>query len=421
MLNVDLSEETYWDSPDVVCRAGIDHGAYALSSVDAGIAVPSRLQTRVLTGLECRVRQRSPCWADDTDGRFGAGWLPFDAVNRSGVRNCALAALLFGASTPAASVIAERMTPLVLAGLLYVGAALAAAPWWIARRPGADALRRDWKPLVVAIVAGGAVGPALLTAGLGHTSAATASLLLNMELVATIVLAATLFHEHLGRNTIGAAVLVTTAGLLLVWEPGATVSVGALLVVGACVCWGLDNSVTSGIDQVSAQHITFLKGAVAGSANLMLGLAVTGAGRVDGWSVLGALIVGGFGYGASITLWIRGAQQLGAARGQVIFATAPFVGALISWVVLSDTVHPVQLMAMAVAAAGVAVSLRSSHEHDHRHAEMTHTHVHDHHDGHHDHVHDSGFVGRHSHMHEHRDLVHSHPHVPDLHHRHDHQ
>ena len=123
-------------------------------------------------------------------------------VTKSGVRNCALAALLFGASTPAASVIAADMKPLVLAGLLYLGAALAVAPWWVARRPTAGALRANLGLLTLAIVAGGAVGPALLAAGLVDTPAATASLLLNMELVATVVLAATLFREHLGRNMI---------------------------------------------------------------------------------------------------------------------------------------------------------------------------------------------------------------------------
>ena len=129
------------------------------------------------------------------------------------------------------------MKPLALAGLLYLGAAIAVAPWWIARRPSGHALRRDWRLLAVAIVAGGAVGPALLVAGLVDTPAATASLLLNMELVATVVLAATLFREHLGRNMIAAALLVAAAGILLVWEPGASVSLGALLIVGACACW----------------------------------------------------------------------------------------------------------------------------------------------------------------------------------------
>jgi drug/metabolite transporter (DMT)-like permease len=341
-------------------------------------------------------------------------------VTRSGVRNCALAAVLFGASTPAASVIAKDMKPLVLAGLLYLGAALVVSPWWAVQRPKRTALRRDWKRLALAIVAGGAIGPALLTAGLVDTPAATASLLLNMELDATVILAATLFREHLGRNMTLAAGLVTLAGVLLVWEPGATVNLSALLIVGACIAWGVDNSVTSRIDQISPRHVTFLKGIVAGSVNLALGLAITGAGDVDGWRVLGALIIGALGYGLSITLWVRGAQQLGAARGQVIFATAPFLGALLAWIVLSDPVDRVQVAAMVIAASGVALSLRSAHLHAHHHHALQHTHEHDHADGHHDHTQADGFDGRHSHVHEHRELVHAHPHVPDLHHRHKH-
>jgi hypothetical protein len=164
----------------------------------------------------------------------------------------------------------------------------------------------------------------------------------------------------------------------------------------------------------------FLKGVVAGSVNLALGLAITGAGSVGGWSIIGALVIGMLGYGASITLWVRGAQQLGAARGQVIFATAPFLGAVLAWVVLGDSIEGVQVIAMTLAAAGVALSLRSAHEHLHRHTAMEHTHEHEHDDEHHDHSHAAGFTGRHSHVHVHRELVHAHPHVPDLHHRHDH-
>src|SRR6188768_1086828 len=121
---------------------------------------------------------------DHREGRMGerstdrAVGFSVGVVTRSGVRNCALAALLFGASTPAASVLAQDMEPLALAGLLYLGAALAVLPWWLSSRPTGTSLRRDGKPLAVAIVVGGAVGPALLTAGLAGTPAATASLLL---------------------------------------------------------------------------------------------------------------------------------------------------------------------------------------------------------------------------------------------------
>ncbi len=309
---------------------------------------------------------------------------------------------------------------MALAGLLYLGAALAVTPWWVSDRPDVQSLRRNWRLVAVAIVAGGAIGPALLTAGLVDTPAATASLLLNLELVATVVLAATLFREHLGRNMIAGVSLVTAAGVLLVWEPGATVSVSALLIVGACVAWGIDNNATSRIDQIAPQHVTFFKGAAAGTFNLLLALAVTGLGTITAWSLLGALTVGALGYGASITLWVRGAHQLGAARGQVIFASAPFLGAIVSWVVLTEPVEAVQVVAMVVAMCGIGLSIRSSHLHRHEHDPLMHIHEHEHADGHHNHLHDEAVPGRHSHVHEHWPLVHAHPHVPDLHHRHNH-
>ncbi len=127
------------------------------------------------------------------------------------------------------------------------------------------------------------------------------------------------------------------------------------------------------------------------------------------------------GYGLSITLWVKGARELGAARAQVIFATAPFIGAGVAWVALDDPVTAAQLVAVVLAAAGVALSVNSAHEHTHRHEPTVHDHEHVHPDDHHDHEHGSAevFEGRHSHPHAHDQvLVHAHPHVPDLHHRH---
>lgn len=333
---------------------------------------------------------------------------------------CLLAAVLFGASAPAASLLAGDMPTLVLAGLLYLGAAAAVLPFVAARRPSRHALRAAGIPLAAAVVVGGAIGPALLVAGLTRTSAATASLMLNLELVATVALAALFFHEHLGRRVVAGGALILSAGLLLVWQPGAELTVGAVLVAGACLCWGLDNNLTARIDQVAPEHITFLKGAVAGTANLVLGLAIGAAGEVRLGQVVAALAIGAVGYGASITLWVRGARDLGAARGQLLFAAAPFVGALISWVVLGDPVGGAQIAAMVLAGAGVWLSLDSAHEHRHFHEPTIHEHEHVHDGLHHAHAHADGFTGRHSHPHEHVRLTHAHPHVPDLHHRHEH-
>lgn len=343
---------------------------------------------------------------------------------RPGVIRCLLAAVLFGASAPAASVLAQDMSALTLAGLLYLGAAVAVAPVVARRPPAAEAVRAGWKPVAVAVIAGGAIGPALLVAGLAQIDAASASILLNLELVATVVFAATLFREHLGRRVLAGAALVAVGGALLVWEPGAELSVGALLVAGACACWGLDNCVTARIDDLSPESVVLAKGAVAGSVNVLLGLTI--ASRADASASAGqvaaALAIGATGYGLSITLWVKGARDLGAARAQVIFATAPFIGAVVAWVALEDPVTAVQIAAALLAGCGVALSLDSAHEHRHRHEPTVHDHEHTHPDEHHAHEHPEGFVGRHSHRHAHEKvLMHAHPHVPDLHHRHAHE
>jgi len=354
-------------------------------------------------------------WARLADGNNAR----LELMNRSGVTRCLVAALLFGASAPAASRLAGEVPTLVLAGLLYLGAGVAVLPSVVRKPPTSTALRREWRPALAAVVAGGAIGPALLVAGLARTSAATASILLNLELAATVALAATIFREHLGRRVVVGAGLVTAAGVLLVWEPGAELSIGAVLIAAACLAWGVDNGVTAKIDQLSPEQVVVLKGLVAGSVNLGLGLLIgNSVMSVSPGQVVAALVIGAAGYGASIVLWVKGARDLGAARGQVVFATAPFVGAVIAWVVLGESVAVIQIVAAVLAAAGVAVSLESVHEHEHVHEATEHDHEHVHDDGHHDHHHANGFTGRHAHPHRHRPIVHIHPHLPDLHHRH---
>lgn len=338
-----------------------------------------------------------------------------------GTVRCLLAAVLFGASAPAASKLAGEMPALVLAGLLYLGAGLAVLPSVAHRRPTAAAVRREWRPVTVAVIAGGAVGPALLIAGLARTSAASASIMLNLELAATVALAATVFREHLGRRVVGGAAIVTLAGVLLVFEPGAEASVGALLIAAACVAWGFDNGVTATIDQLTPQHVVFLKGAVAGAANLVLGLSTAAEAQLPTpGQVAIAMLIGSLGYGLSIVLWVKGAHDLGAARGQVIFSTAPFIGAAIAWTVLSESISAIQIGAMGLAALGVAITIESAHEHGHAHEGLEHEHDHDH-DHHADDHHDPVPAGqRHTHRHRHQSVTHGHPHVPDLHHRHRH-
>ncbi|NYE00607.1 drug/metabolite transporter (DMT)-like permease [Kineosphaera limosa] len=337
---------------------------------------------------------------------------------------CAVAAVLFGVSAPLASRLAGELGPFTLAGALYVGAAIACAPF--ARTPlSAGAWRRGARPLAVAVVLGGAVGPLLLAMGLGRTPAATASLLLNLELVFTTLLAGWLFREYIGPRIAAGTALVVVASVVLGWSGDPELRWGALLLAGACLCWAVDNCVTAELDAFTPAQITLVKGVVAGGGNLAIGLLVEGGPSV--LALMFAMVVGAFGYGASITLWIAGARDLGAARGQLVFATAPFVGALLAWTVLREPATTRELVALAIAVAGIAFVVRSGHEHAHTHEPLTHRHRHHHGDDHHDHPHGEGAatpgsaLGSHEHEHTHAPVKHVHPHLPDLHHRHLHR
>ena len=106
----------------------------------------------------------------------------------AGVRNALLAALLFGASAPLAKILLHALSPMQLAGALYLGSGVGLALWRLARRsrrnaPKMEAAlgRSDWPYLIGAIFSGGVVGPVLLMVGLTTTPASSTSLLLNLE------------------------------------------------------------------------------------------------------------------------------------------------------------------------------------------------------------------------------------------------
>jgi drug/metabolite transporter (DMT)-like permease len=331
------------------------------------------------------------------------------------------AALLFGASTPLAKALLSSIAPLTLAGLLYLGAAIGALPF--AFRGGSGELRRDPRQrrlLGFAVIFGGGIAPVLLLLGLRAAPAASVSLWLNTEVIATALLAWTFFHEHLDRRTVLAGGLVLAGGIILAAPEGAAGWKAGALVAGACVCWGMDNNLTALVSGFTPAQTTVAKGLIAGTVNLALGLSLgqhfPGAARAGA-----ALGVGAVSYGLSIMLYIFGAQQLGATRSQLLFATSPFLGVILAWTLFHERVQPAQLASAPCIAAGIYFMLTARHGHGHAHEAMTHTHSHRHDDGHHTHVHPGlpAWV-RHTHPHEHEPMVHDHPHVPDLHHRHSH-
>ncbi len=332
-----------------------------------------------------------------------------------------VAAALFGASTPAAKALLTGMGPLRLAGLLYLGAALTVLPSALRARASAKCFAaKNILRLAGVAVLGGIAAPILLLIALERAPAASVALWLNLETVATALLGALLFREQLGRRGWIAVAVITLASVALASPARFETSVAAALVLAACVCWGLDNNLTAIIDGFTPSQSTFVKGVAAGVTNLLVGTFLETR-PLELTYAVASLVLGAFSYGLSIVLYVRGAQQLGPTRSQMIFSTAPLFGAALAWLVLGEAITWVHAGAAVLMGAVLVWLHRERHEHEHHHIASTHMHAHRHDDGHHDHEH-PGMPRSlwHVHEHTHEETTHSHPHQPDLHHRHTH-
>lgn len=356
------------------------------------------------------------------------GELPLGLMRLTpGVRNALGAAVVFGAATPFAKRLGEGVNSQVLAGLLYLGSGLVLSLTLLLRPSGtreAALQRSDLGPLLLAVVFGGMAGPLLLMIGLRTTPAASASLLLNLEAVFTALGAWLIVKEHADRRIVIAMVVIVAGSSLLSISPGSGfgLTAGALAIAAACLCWGIDNVATRPLALRDPRQIAAVKGVIAGSANVAIGLAT--GGRLPSAPRIGAAMVVGFlGYGLSLVLYIRAMRSLGTARTGAYYAAAPFVGAAIALVWLREPVGRFFVPAVVLMTIGLAVHLRERHDHDHTHVPSTHAHRHGHADEHHDHVVSPDATGEsddHAGEHVHEAISHNHGHTPDEHHLHDH-
>ncbi|MBS0374334.1 MAG: DMT family transporter [Proteobacteria bacterium] len=339
-----------------------------------------------------------------------------------------VSAALFGASTPMAKLLLRHGDPWLIAGLLYVGSGLGLVAFTILRRRLSEAqaeasLRSQDVPWLIAVIAcGGIVGPVLLMFGLAVTDAATGALLLNLEGIATLVLAWVAFREPVDRRLLVGAAAIVLGALLLSWGGGAiALRSGAILIAAACLAWGIDNNLTRKLSGADPVQIALAKSLVAGLVNLALALSLRRASVPSASELVGCLLLGAIGYGASLVLFIQALRHLGTARTGAYFSTAPFIGAAIAIPLSSAPVGWPLIVAGLLMGIGVYLHATEVHGHEHTHEPLRHSHRHSH-DDHHRHEHADGDPAGepHTHEHVHGFLRHHHAHFPDIHHRHDH-
>lgn len=269
-----------------------------------------------------------------------------------------LAAALYAISTPVSKLLLQDVAPTMMAGLLYLGAGIGMFGLGMVRRrvkslPHENHLTRRDLPYTVGMVLLDIAAPICLMVGLTRTTSANASLLNNFEIVATALIALMVFREKISRRLWLAIGLITLSSMILSFEDAASLdfSFGSLFVLAACVCWGFENNCTRMMSASDPLEIVVIKGFGSGLGSLVLALAV--GEPLPPLRVLPVVLVLGFvAYGLSIFFYVYAQRRLGAAKTSAYYAVAPFIGVLLSRLILQEAFTQVFLIALAIMMAG---------------------------------------------------------------------
>ena len=253
-----------------------------------------------------------------------------------------LAAALYALNAPLSKLLLQDVSPAMMAAFLYLGAgigmlAIGLIHSCVRRQPFRLHFTRKDAPYVAGMTALDVAAPILLMLGLTMTSSASASLLNNFEIVATTLIAMLLFREKISGRLWLAIGLITLSGVLLSLEGGGSLhfSLGSLLVLLACICWGLENNCTRMLSHGDPLEVVVVKGIGSGLDSLLIGLC---AGEpLPSSAVMPLILLLGFvAYGLSIYCYVYAQRGLGAAKTSAYYAVAPFISVFLSLLIFRE-------------------------------------------------------------------------------------
>lgn len=324
---------------------------------------------------------------------------------------CALlAAVFYAVNTPFSKLLLDEVPAAFMAAFLYLGAGVGVGILYLihGRRAGISSrLTQKELPYTVGMIVLDIAAPFFLMLGIQYGTASSASLLGNFEIAATTIIAFWCFKEPVSRRLWMAIGLIMVSSMILSFEGSDSLrlSAGSLFVILAAVCWGLENNCTRNISDKSTYQIVMLKGFFSGGGSFLLALLLKE--KVPGLhGILLAMLLGFVSYGLSIFLYIRAQRNLGAAKTSAYYAAAPFVGALLSFLILGEPLTGIYFAALVFMLAGTVLVVRDTMERHHMHAHIhtiTHTHDGTTHTHKIEHVHDHSHYGireRHGHHHD---------------------
>lgn len=268
-----------------------------------------------------------------------------------------LAAVFYAISMPLSKLLLEKISPTYMASFLYFGAGIGVGIIYVIRtirhRDTGEKLSKPDLPYVLGMIILDIAAPILLMIGLKTVTSSNASLLNNFEIAATSLIALFVFKETISKRLWAALLLITISSMLLSIEDisSFTFSYGSIYILSAAICWGLENNFTRKISSKDIYQIVVIKGIFSGLGSLIVALILKQ--NLPNFQYIAyALILGIVAYGLSIFFYVKAQHELGAAKTSAFYAIAPFIRALLSFIILRESITKFYILALSIMIAG---------------------------------------------------------------------
>ena len=253
-----------------------------------------------------------------------------------------LAAVLYAINIPLSKLLLKKISPSMMASLLYLGAGIGIGiVYLITKRKNKEQqeekITKKDLPYVLGMIILDIIAPILLMFGLLDTASTNASLLNNFEIVCTSIIALFIFKEAISKKMWFAIILITLSSFVLSIQDITQfkLSWGAILVLLATLCWGMENNCTRNLSSKNTYKVVFLKGIFSGLGSLIVSLFLKESfSNIIYFSY--ALILGFVAYGLSIFFYIKSQAIIGAAKTSAYYSIAPFIGTFLSFLIFQE-------------------------------------------------------------------------------------
>jgi len=274
---------------------------------------------------------------------------------------CAImSAILFGTVSTVAKPTLVTIHPILLASLVYFLASLVVTP--LIKKTKVSISNKEKILLLVIAIAGAVIGPTMFFIGLENSTASDSSLLLNGEIIFSVIFAIFLFREKLSKigylasATVITGIIIVTTNMEFSNSVFNIQNIGNLFIIGSTLFWALDNNLSKILsERLDVARIVQLKSIIGGAILLLLIIVLQIPMDVKLEQIPNILLLGTIGFGSSIFFFLQGLKRIGTIKTTMIFSTSSIFGLIFASIFLQEVISNYQIIAIGVILSGFYV------------------------------------------------------------------